>query len=57
MLRTLHVNTVSGHLSEAAKLGLPLDLERLGLNKQAMDKIKKIIREPPINSGLLEFEV
>ncbi|XP_033871586.3 bifunctional 3'-5' exonuclease/ATP-dependent helicase WRN isoform X1 [Acipenser ruthenus] len=50
--RSLPVSVVGSHLSQALKIGYPLDTERAGLTPQTQRKITDIIRSSPINSDL-----
>lgn len=49
--RNLARTTLIGHLCEALKLGLPVDLPRAGVIDEVQEMIIKVIRSPPINSS------
>ncbi|XP_041086155.1 Werner syndrome ATP-dependent helicase homolog isoform X2 [Polyodon spathula] len=50
--RSLPVAVVGTHLSQALKMGYPLDTERAGLTPETQRKITDVIRSSPINSDL-----
>lgn len=41
--RGLAVSTVCGHLAEAIKVGLPVDLDRLGVTKEVLSDVLKVV--------------
>ncbi|ELU04337.1 hypothetical protein CAPTEDRAFT_214721 [Capitella teleta] len=51
-IRGLKTSTIFNHLSEAIKIGLPLDIDRLGISARIIDLITNVIRQPPINSDI-----
>ncbi|XP_028921537.1 Werner syndrome ATP-dependent helicase isoform X3 [Ornithorhynchus anatinus] len=48
--RTLPLTVVGTHLSQAVKVGYPVDTERAGLTPEVQKIITDVIRNPPINS-------
>lgn len=55
--RGLAHSTLTGHLEEALLIGLPLDMGRLGLTMEAVNKLEARIRQPPINSNVSKLTV
>ncbi|XP_071101968.1 bifunctional 3'-5' exonuclease/ATP-dependent helicase WRN-like [Haliotis cracherodii] len=49
-LRGFKTSTIVTHLCEALKVGLSVDVKRLGLVPQLLSKITDVIRRPPVNS-------
>ncbi|XP_067649195.1 bifunctional 3'-5' exonuclease/ATP-dependent helicase WRN-like [Haliotis asinina] len=49
-LRGFKTSTIVTHLCEALKVGLSVDVKRLGLAPQLLNKITDAIRRPPVNS-------
>ncbi|KAK3913461.1 Werner syndrome ATP-dependent helicase [Frankliniella fusca] len=45
-------STLIGHLTQALKLGLPLDLARAGVEDAVLKLITEVISSPPINSNV-----
>ncbi|XP_013380600.1 Werner syndrome ATP-dependent helicase isoform X1 [Lingula anatina] len=50
--RGLKVTTVEGHLAEAIRVGLPVDIERVGITSKVHNMICEAIRSPPVNSDI-----
>ncbi|XP_054724096.1 bifunctional 3'-5' exonuclease/ATP-dependent helicase WRN-like [Uloborus diversus] len=50
--RSLSVNTIISHLCEALKLGLPVNLKRVGVTPEIFRLISAVIRSEPINSDI-----
>ncbi|XP_064614138.1 bifunctional 3'-5' exonuclease/ATP-dependent helicase WRN-like [Liolophura sinensis] len=51
-LRGLKVTTVMGHLCEALKIGLPLDLEKLGVTPKIQQQVTEVVRNSPVSSDV-----
>ena len=51
-MRGLKTSTIVQHMSEAIKLGLPVDTDRLGVTERIVTMVTEAIRKPPINSGM-----
>jgi len=51
-LRLLSESTVCSHLAEACRVGLPIDLESVHVTPEIMANIRRVVREPPINSDI-----
>ena len=45
------MSTVVNHLCEAIKVGLPVNVRRLGVTEEIEGTIINTIRKPPVNSG------
>uniref|UniRef100_A0A4X2KTY2 DNA 3'-5' helicase n=1 Tax=Vombatus ursinus TaxID=29139 RepID=A0A4X2KTY2_VOMUR len=54
--RTMPLPVVGSHLSQAVKVGYPLDLERAGLTPHVRKIITDVIRKPPINSDISKMK-
>ncbi|GLH16215.1 Bloom syndrome protein homolog [Gryllus bimaculatus] len=50
--RSYQPSTIGGHLAEAVRAGLPLDMKRLGVTDEVCETIVRAIRSPPINSDI-----
>ncbi|XP_074659227.1 bifunctional 3'-5' exonuclease/ATP-dependent helicase WRN-like [Tubulanus polymorphus] len=50
--RGLKSSTLCNHLSEAIKIGLPVDIDRCGVTPDIRKQIETAIRAPPINSDI-----
>ncbi|KAM7111011.1 bifunctional 3'-5' exonuclease/ATP-dependent helicase WRN isoform 2-T5 [Molossus nigricans] len=55
--RILPLAAVGIHLSQAAKAGYPVDMERAGLTPEVQKIITDVIRNPPINSELNKIKL
>lgn len=49
--RCLASSTLTSHLVNAIEIGLPVDIKRLNITFEEVDRLEKIIRNPPINSS------
>ncbi|XP_050418072.2 bifunctional 3'-5' exonuclease/ATP-dependent helicase WRN [Patella vulgata] len=49
-LRGFKTSTIISHLSDCLKIGLPVEIDKLGVTSSILQLVTKTIREPPINS-------
>ena len=51
--RGLKTSTVYGHLADCIEVGLPVNINKLGVTDKIINMVTDVVRKPPINSGLL----
>ena len=51
-VRNLKPSTLASHMSEAIKLGLPVDLSRLGVDNALVETVHRVVRGPVIRSDI-----
>ncbi len=49
--RCLAWSTLTSHLVNSIEIGLPIDINRLNITFEEIDRLEKVIRNPPINSS------